>query len=157
ERQERRFDLLYESMCAQMRGEAERLWQSKIEAMAEFAAGAGHEINNPLAVISGQAQYLLGHEADWFRDDVSSQARHALQTIITQTRRIHGLLRDLMLYARPALPRPTRTDLPTLLGEVAASFADQAAQRRVRIELLPGPDRLPVFVDAEQVKTAVSC
>ena len=27
----------------------------KLEAMAEFAAGAGHEINNPLTVISGRA------------------------------------------------------------------------------------------------------
>ena len=27
----------------------------KIEALAEFAAGAGHEINNPLTVISGRA------------------------------------------------------------------------------------------------------
>ncbi len=36
----------------------------KIEAMAEFAAGAGHEINNPLTVISGRAQLLLREEAD---------------------------------------------------------------------------------------------
>ncbi len=27
----------------------------KLAAMAEFAAGAGHEINNPLTVISGRA------------------------------------------------------------------------------------------------------
>ena len=26
----------------------------KLDAMAEFAAGAGHEINNPLTVISGR-------------------------------------------------------------------------------------------------------
>ena len=36
----------------------------KIAAMAEFAAGAGHEINNPLAVIAGRAQLLLRDEAD---------------------------------------------------------------------------------------------
>ena len=28
-------------------------------ALAEFVAGAGHEINNPLAIISGHAQVLL--------------------------------------------------------------------------------------------------
>src|SRR5262249_30401598 len=35
-----------------------RLEERKLAALAEFAAGAGHEINNPLAVISGQAQHL---------------------------------------------------------------------------------------------------
>ena len=42
----------------------ERLQTSKLSALAEFAAGAGHEINNPLAVISGQAQYVL-KQLDW--------------------------------------------------------------------------------------------
>ncbi len=32
----------------------------KLEAMAEFAAGAGHEINNPLTVISGRASFCCG-------------------------------------------------------------------------------------------------
>ena len=37
----------------------DELERAKLEALAEFAAGAGHEINNPLAVISGRAQLLL--------------------------------------------------------------------------------------------------
>ena len=36
----------------------------KLEAMAEFAAGAGHEINNPLTIIAGRAQLFLQGEAD---------------------------------------------------------------------------------------------
>src|SRR5207248_2417965 len=58
-------DELYAALEEQLAGEAERLRTAKLTALAEFAAGAGHEINNPLAVISGQAQYLLGHAA-WF-------------------------------------------------------------------------------------------
>ena len=45
-----------------------------------MAAGAGHEINNPLAVISGQAQYLLGHAEEWFTEagrEKLAQARAA--------------------------------------------------------------------------------
>jgi signal transduction histidine kinase len=48
-------DTLQEVRC----GEAERLRAHKLAGLAELAAGAGHEINNPLAVISGQAQFLL--------------------------------------------------------------------------------------------------
>ncbi|MFN9906370.1 MAG: histidine kinase dimerization/phospho-acceptor domain-containing protein, partial [bacterium] len=36
----------------------------KLSALAEFAAGAGHEINNPVATISGSVQQLLPGERD---------------------------------------------------------------------------------------------
>ena len=125
--------------------------------MAEFAAGAGHEINNPLAVILGQAQYLLGHEAEWFAPDPEGEARKALQKIVGQTRRIHGLLRDLMQFARPAPPSPAWHDLPSLVDEVAAGLADLAEQRQVSLAADVRPDRLAAFLDAGQTKAALTC
>src|SRR5262249_58818530 len=62
-RLEGELDVLHRALAEQRGREEERLRTQKLQALAEFAAGAGHEINNPLAVISGQAQYLLGHEA----------------------------------------------------------------------------------------------
>jgi signal transduction histidine kinase len=53
---EREIDRLHGALLAQRTTEAERLHRLKLRAMAELAAGAGHEINNPLAVISGQSQ-----------------------------------------------------------------------------------------------------
>jgi signal transduction histidine kinase len=156
-RLEQEADDLHRVLEAQVRAEGHRLRDGKLLALAEFAAGAGHEINNPLAVISGQAQYLLGHQADWFPGDVGGEAGKTLKAIIAQTRRIHGLLRDLMQFARPLPPRPTWTDLPTLLGEVAAALGELAGQRRVRVEVASRAERLPVYVDAEQVRTALSC
>jgi signal transduction histidine kinase len=156
-RLEREADDLYRVLDAQVREEGRRVRDGKLTALAEFAAGAGHEINNPLAVISGQAQYLLGHQADWFPGDAGGEAGKALKVIIAQTRRIHGILRDLMLFARPLPPRPAWTDLPTLLGEVAASLGELAGQRRVRIEVASRAERLPVYLDTEQVRTALNC
>ena len=69
----------------------------KLEAMAEFAAGAGHEINNPLTVISGRAQLLL-------RDETDPERRHALALISAQAMRVYEMIADMMLFARP--PRP---------------------------------------------------
>jgi signal transduction histidine kinase len=71
----------------------------RLEALAEFAAGAGHELNNPLAVIVGRAQLLLAKAND--PDTVRS-----LRAVIGQGRRAHRILRDLMYVARPPALRP---------------------------------------------------
>jgi signal transduction histidine kinase len=150
-------DALHRALDEQVHGEARRLQAGKLAALAEFSAGAGHEINNPLAVISGQAQYLLSHERDWFHDEAADAPRQALEAIVAQTRRIHGILRELMQFAKPAPACPGWVDLPVLLGEVAAGLEELGKQRRVRIEVALQPERLPVYADAGQIRTALSC
>lgn len=155
-RLEREVDQLHQALEEQTAGEEGRLKAGKLDALAEFAAGAGHEINNPLAVISGQAQYVLAHADEWFQGD-PERPRKALQTIIGQTHRVHGILRDVMQFARPAVPRPVWFDLPSLLAETASFLRDLAEQRRVRIEIGRAPDRLAAFADVEQVRQALTC
>jgi signal transduction histidine kinase len=154
---EHELDELQRAFEEQVRGEAQRLQTAKLGALAEFAAGAGHEINNPLAVISGQAQYLLNHEREWFAADVEGKTTKALHTIIAQTKRVHSILRDLMQFARPAPAKKDWFDLPTLLGEVAAGLEELALQRGVRVEVGRTPEQLPVSADADQVRVALSC
>jgi two-component system NtrC family sensor kinase len=154
---EREIDSLHRALEEQVHGEAQRLQSGKLAALAEFAAGAGHEINNPLAVISGQAQYLLNHQSDWFRDEAEDAPRQALEAIVAQTRRIHNILRELMQFAKPAPSCPGWLDLPALVGEVAASLDELGKRRRVRIEVALQPERLPVYADAGQLRTALTC
>ena len=66
--------------------------------MAEFAAGAAHELNNPLAIIAGRAQLLRA-------GSTTPRPAPSLQTIISQARRAHRILRDLIYVARPPPPR----------------------------------------------------
>ena len=73
--------------------------KAMLEALAEFAAGAGHELNNPLAVIVGRGQLLLARTTD-------PETVRSLRAIITQAQRAHRILRDLMYVARPPEPRP---------------------------------------------------
>jgi signal transduction histidine kinase len=143
-------DSLHRAFEDQRIGEAERLQARKLGALAEFAAGAGHEINNPLAVISGQAQYLLGHEADPNR-------QRSLQTIIAQAHRIHQILVDLMQFARPSPPRKEAVHLPGLLREVTGSLSDLAAERRVQL-VCPDPEPTPsLSADPAHIRAALTC
>ena len=148
-RLESEVDDLHHALEDQRHGEAERLQARKLNALAEFAAGAGHEINNPLAVISGQAQYLLKamekaeaqtkDPEELERGDQGDTPSHTaafsapLHTIIGQTHRIHHILNDLMQFARPPRPQKQSVDLASLAGEVVASLQELAAQRKVRL------------------------
>ena len=71
----------------------------RLESLAEFAAGAGHEFNNPVATIVGRVQLLLRDEADPAR-------RQALETIAGQAYRIRDMISDVMVFARPPAAEP---------------------------------------------------
>jgi signal transduction histidine kinase len=118
--------------------------------LAELAAGAGHEINNPLAVIMGQAQHLLRTEED--RD----RAR-ALERIIAQSRRIHLLLKDLMLYARPPQPRPKAVNVRAVVHGCIAGLTEFALERGVRLEHLIPPRGCRVKADPALLTAAITC
>ncbi|MBY0524245.1 MAG: HDOD domain-containing protein [Gemmataceae bacterium] len=150
ERLERDMDHLHRILEQQRAGESARLLEQNLATLAEFAAGAGHEINNPLAVISGQAQYLMGHEADPAR-------QRALQTIVAQTQRVHDILTELMQFARPGRPQKRPLELASLIREACVSLGGLADQRRVRL-VCPEPEPGSfLHADPRQARTALIC
>jgi signal transduction histidine kinase len=170
ERLEGAFDQLHHALSHQRASEASRLQSLKLSTLAEFAAGAGHEINNPLAVISGQAQYLLGHlqitdgqlppetePADAGPADQSAMVKHSLQTIIGQAQRIHDILKQLMQFARPGRPQKRLLDLGAVIREVTLELGELAEQRHVRL-VCPEPELpLRVHADPRQLRMALAC
>jgi len=82
----------------------EELERRKLDALAEFAAGAGHEINNPLAIIGGHAQRLL-------REVENPEHRRLLAIIAAQVKRTYEMIADIRLFARPPKPEICRFDL----------------------------------------------
>jgi signal transduction histidine kinase len=149
-RLESEVDHLHRLLITQRAGESDRLRTQKLTALAEFAAGAGHEINNPLAVISGQAQYLLGLEADPDR-------QKSLRTVVQQTQRVHQILTDLMQFAKPAKPQKQAVEVSDLAHEATAGLAELAAQRQVRIETVVPDETCVADADPKQLLTVIVC
>ena len=94
---------------------------ARLESLAEFAAGAGHEINNPLATIIGRAQQLLKDERD-------PQRRQMLLSIGAQAYRIRDMIGDTMLFGRPPKPELQDVSLPTVVEQVISRLADSLSQ-----------------------------
>jgi signal transduction histidine kinase len=143
-------DRLQDALEKQQSAETERLRAQKLRSLAEFSAGAAHEINNPLAVISGQAQYLISHEMDPAR-------QRSLQTIITQTQRIHQVLTDLMQFARPNRPQRQLVNVHNLIHEVVLSLGDLATHKEIRLICAEPEATIHLTVDPRQLRTALEC
>jgi signal transduction histidine kinase len=163
-------DALHSVLEKQRAAEAERLQALKLAALAEFAAGAGHEINNPLAVISGQAQYLLkkvasgqplpsseGEQTAAILTPDPCPLTPALETIIAQAHRIHQILRDLMQFARPPQPAFETADLAVLARQVVTSLEELARQRQVRLLVSETDQPIYATLDPCQVRVALAC
>jgi len=128
DRSARRLDVTAAALQDQADRDGRALDAAKLDALAEFAAGAGHELNNPLAVILGRAQLLLAR-----RPAPDPEAARSLRAIAGQAQRAHRIIRDLMAVARPPAPRPR----PCLPDEVVRSclrdLRDEAEARGVRL------------------------
>ncbi|MEN1678217.1 MAG: HAMP domain-containing sensor histidine kinase [Planctomycetota bacterium] len=121
---------------------------AKLEALKEFAYGAGHEINNPLANIAGRAQTLLKTESD-------GEKRKALESIHRQAMRAHGMIADLMLFARPPALEPLDFPLPDLVDELIDEFKPLATDRSVDLTATHADSRGVVCGDRTHLGVAI--
>jgi signal transduction histidine kinase/HD-like signal output (HDOD) protein len=116
--------------------------------IAEMAAGAAHEMNNPLAVIAGRAQLLAAELAD-------PRQQGSAKLITEQSDRLSRIITELMDYAQPSPSAIGPCDADELIARAVeqAKARDDMADRRVEVAI----DQVPrLFVDFRQVVSALA-
>jgi signal transduction histidine kinase len=116
--------------------------------VGEMAAGAAHELNNPLAVISGRSQLLASQLTD-------PKLKQAARTISEQAHAITDIITELMAFAKPVPPKPVEYELPELVARAmheAKSLSDPA-DRTIEVTMTDMPY---VLVDPQQVCAALT-
>jgi signal transduction histidine kinase/HD-like signal output (HDOD) protein len=114
--------------------------------LGQVTAGAAHEMNNPLAIVSGRAQLLLT------RLD-NPKDRAAAQSIADAAMRMSELISSLHLLAEPVPVKPDTVALAPLLRKaVDAARARVSAARDVDVQVHRTPEAVRIdpalFVDA---------
>jgi signal transduction histidine kinase len=148
ERQRTLLQRVVEAVRSRLESAPQIAAKQHIESLAQFAAGAGHELNNPLAVIMGRAQLLLQRTQE-------PEAQRSLRVIIGQCQRAHRMLRDLMYIARPVEPRSRPCQAGDIVRRCLDDLRDDADSRGVSIRLESDTESLMVHTDPEQLRHVV--
>jgi signal transduction histidine kinase len=120
-----------------------------LEGLAEMAAGAAHELNNPLAVISGRAQLLFDSETD-------DNKKQMLGQIQDRAKEISQIVADLMSFARPTAAAPKLNSVRILIDTAISRTCEKHKIKKMEVEFSQVDNLGEVNVDKNQVVTAIA-
>ncbi len=133
----------------------DRLLQAESMArVGEMAAGAAHEMNNPLTVVSGRAQQI----ASWFA--AGSREHQAATAIVAQAHQLSDLITGMRMYAEPPTPKRHMVPLDAMINNAVAAAREQPDIPKL-LEDLDLIIRLPetpheVYLDDELIGRAIT-
>jgi PAS domain S-box-containing protein len=117
-----------------------------------FLKTLGHELRNPLSVLSNVELILQ-------RSELDERARKALQLLSGQTAVLRRLADDLMDVSRIELGKlqlePDTLDVREVLDRAVASMQNMAAKKSIQLQTLLPPSPLRVKVDAARMQQVV--
>jgi signal transduction histidine kinase len=117
--------------------------------LTELAAGAAHEMNNPLSVISGRAQFLS-------RTEIDPERKRTLAAIQKNAGDLSGIIDDLMSYASPPSPKRAEVGAAQIIDEAAQLAAVKTGVQNLGVEKEIAHENLAAFVDSAQVVSAIA-
>jgi two-component system sensor kinase FixL len=126
---ERRFTGILHDLSARTEIERQLREQTALARLGEMAAVVAHEVKNPLAGIRGAIQVIGG------RLPADSTDRRMAGEIVSRIDALNGLMKDLLLFARPPEPRPQLTDVTQLMTATAELLREDPSLRDVAVRV----------------------
>jgi DNA-binding response OmpR family regulator len=124
--------------------QAQLVQTSKLAALGELVAGVAHELNNPLAIVLGNAELLanLDNEED----------RRSVQQIIDATQRSRRVLQSLVTFARHDKVEADWHHPRDLLERVLDLKRSRFETGEIELDVHYEPDLPMIWADAPQIQ-----
>jgi two-component system NtrC family sensor kinase len=129
----------------------------KMAAIGQLSAGVAHEINNPLAIIRQEAQWMqtLLHTDNFHGIPEVKELHDSLREIIQQVDRGKEIVHNLLDFARKRPPVLQMVAVNKLIQDMAALVAKEASHKGININLLLAPDLPQIYADAPQLRQVI--
>ncbi len=130
-----------------------RVMQSeKLAAVGTLAAGLAHEIRNPL---NGALLHVTFLDRALAKQGASADALDAVKLVGDEIRRLSALVKDFLVFARPATPSLAPVLLRTIVERVVGIAAADAANAKATLTSDLGGSDPTVDVDAAKIEQAL--
>ena len=149
-------DSLQREIAERVRTEAQLLEARNLAQQRERLADIGaitakivHDLGNPLAALSMQAQLILRRAE---RGEAINTVRSPAERILSATKRLDNLVREFMDFAREQRLDLRAIDLPPFLQDLVDMWLPVASDRDIALMLDVAADTLPVRADEEKLR-----
>ncbi|WP_197904708.1 ATP-binding protein [Desulfosarcina alkanivorans] len=126
-----------------LQGEIRR--KEKLAAIGGLAAGVAHEIRNPLSSIKGIASYYKSKFED------GSEDKEMAGVMIEEVDRLSRVISELLEFARPTKLNKKLSDMNELLKHSTRLVEQEAAAKKVDIQLNLTSDSIEADVDPDRL------
>jgi signal transduction histidine kinase len=99
----------------------ELIRSERLASVGYLAAGVAHEINNPLGIVAGYAEYSLGQIRKQPPSEVSEDVAKSLQVICDEAFRCKEIIGRLLSLARPGEATKHEVDLAKVAADVVSA------------------------------------
>ncbi len=124
----------------------QRLQQSeRLASIGEMSTYIAHEIRNPLFAIGGFANQLL-------REAQDGKSREKLEIIVAESRRLDGILKSILNFARPVESTPGMADVNRIVRETMDLMGMACESQSIEPVLALTADLPLVKADPELIK-----
>lgn len=141
---ERKFTGIVHDLTSRVELEARLRERSALAQLGEMAAVIAHEVKNPLAGIRGVVQVIGG------RLPAGSTDAQMMKEIVARIDSLDGMMKDLLVFARPPMPKHTAIDVASLVQATADLMKrdHDAAHVEVRVS----GEAPPIDADPDMLK-----
>ncbi|MBY6023414.1 MULTISPECIES: ATP-binding protein [Bacillaceae] len=123
-----------------------RMHQSeKLALVGELAAGAAHEIRNPLAVIHGFLS-LMNHGLS-----IEDRKSFQVELLLKELERINSIVEEMLMLAKPGAPVMKAKRIDYVLEEIISFITANNQSFMVQVQM----EKAMVWIDDKQIKQVV--